>query len=304
MSSRSRAAAFALLAALSFAHIHARAASAASSPAIVDDLGSQVALPVAAKRIVALAPGATALLFAAGAGDRIVATIRFADDPPAAKLIPRIGDQQSVDLERLVALKPDVVVYTEGVTSPLIVDRIRALGLPLYATWYTTLDGIAPSIRRLGALAGTQPVAQVEAARLESQLVALREKHRGASPRTVFYQVWDRPLYTVGGNQIISDALKACGASNLFGEQRASAPTIAIEAVIARNPDVIIVSSPTEVATRWAMDWQRFPRLRAVENGYVFVFDDLRLDRMGPESIAAAEHLCEIIAKARGGASP
>lgn len=294
MSQRRRAAAFALLAALFLGP-----AWAASPTVVVDDLGSQVALPAAAQRIVALAPGATALLFAAGAGDRIVATIRFADDPPAAKLIPRIGDQQSVDLERLVALRPDVVVYTEGVTSPLIVDRIRALGMPLYATYYTTLDGIAPSIRRLGALAGTQAAAQAEAARLEAQLTALRERYRGASPRSVFYQVWDRPLYTVGGRQLISDAMKACGASNIFGEQKASAPTIAIEAVIARDPDVIIVSSPTEVATRWAQDWQRFPRLRAVQNRHVFVFDDLRLDRMGPESIAAAAHLCEIIAKAR-----
>lgn len=294
MSLRCRAAAFALLAALSLGP-----ARAASPPVIVDDLGSQVALPATARRIVALAPGATALLFAAGAGDRIVATIRFADDPPAAKLIPRIGDQQSVDLERLVALRPDVVVYTEGVTSPLIVDRIRALRMPLYATWYTTLDGIAPSIRRLGTLAGTQSAAQAEAAKLEAQLSALRQRYRGASPRSVFYQVWDRPLYTVGGRQLISDAMKACGASNIFGDQKASAPTIAIEAVIARDPDVIIASSPTEVATRWAEDWQRFPRLRAVQNGHVFVFDDLRLDRMGPESIAAAAHLCEIIAKAR-----
>lgn len=302
MRTRRRAAAFALLAALAL--VHARAATPATRPAIVDDLGSHVALPGTVQRIVALAPGATALLFAAGAGDRIVATIRFADDPPAAKLIPRIGDQQSVDLERLVALRPDVVVYTEGVTSPLIVDRIRALGVPLYATYYTTLDGIAPSIRRLGVLAGTQATSQAEAARLEAQLSALRERYRGASPRSVFYQVWDRPLYTVGGRQLISDAMKACGASNVFGEQTASAPTIAIEAVIARNPDVIIVSSPTEVATRWAQDWQRFPRLRAVQDRHVFVFDDLRLDRMGPESIEAAAHLCALIDKARPRPSP
>lgn len=289
-----------LLAALcGLAAAQAVAAAAPGTFTVTDDTGRPVALERPAARIVALAPGATALLFAAGAGDRIVATIEYADEPEAARRLPRIGDVQAIDMERLVELQPDVVVVTEAITSPLIVERVRGLGLPVYATRYTRLDDIAPSVARLGRLAGTSAVADAAAARLAGALAALRAEYAGRAPLEVLYQVWNRPIYSIGGPHIVTDALATCGAHNVFADQQVAAPALGIEAVIARNPDVIVVSGPRAVATPWVEEWRKFPRLAATANDRLYLFDDPRLDRMGPAAIEATAHLCRVLDAAR-----
>jgi iron complex transport system substrate-binding protein len=280
--------------------IAAVAASDAPEPWVVtDDTGARVTLAAPARRIVALAPSATALLFAAGAGDRVVATIEWADDPPEAQRLPRIGDAQSIDAERLVALRPDAVVVTETITSPLVVDRVASLGFPLYRTRSRSLAELAPSIARLGRLTDTETVALAAAARIEADLAALRREFAGRATLSVLYQVWSHPIYTIGGRHVITDALGVCGARNAFADQPVPAPAVAVEAVIARNPDVIVASGPADVAAGWVAEWQRFPRLAATANGRVLVYSDLRLDRMGPSAIDATRTLCELIDRAR-----
>lgn len=275
------------------------AAPASIPPPIVDDTGRTLPLAAPVRRIVALAPGATALLFAAGAGDRVVATIRFADEPAAAQRVPRLGDQQSIDLERLLALRPDVVVVTEAITSPLMVDRVRGLGLPIYTTRFTRLADIAPSIARLGHLAGTGAVARREAARLRDRLAELRATYAGREPLTVLYQVWSHPIYSIGGPHVVTDALAVCGAKNAFASERVAAPSLGVEAVIARNPQVIVASGPRDVATQWIAEWRRFPHLAAAAADHLYVFDDPRLDRMGPGAIEATAALCRLLDAAR-----
>jgi len=275
------------------------AASASSHLPIVDDTGRALQLATPAQRIVALAPGATALLFAAGAGDRVIATIQFADEPAAAQRVPRLGDLQSIDLERLLALRPDVVVVTEAITSPLMIDRVRGLGLPVYTTRFTRLTDIAPSIARLGRLAGTEAAADREAARLRDRLAQLRASHAGREPLTVLYQVWSHPIYSIGGSHIVTDALAICGATNAFASERVAAPSLSVEAALARNPQVIIASGPREVATKWIAEWRRFPHLAATAAGHLYVFDDPRLDRMGPGAIDATAGLCRVLDAAR-----
>lgn len=275
------------------------AASAFSHLPIVDDTGRALQLAAPAQRIVALAPGATALLFAAGAGDRVIATIQFADEPAAAKRVPRLGDLQSIDLERLLALRPDVVVVTEAITSPLMIDRVRGLGLPVYTTRFTRLADIAPSIARLGRLAGTEAAAEREAARLHDRLTELRATHEGRERLTVLYQVWSHPIYSIGGSHIVTDALATCGATNAFASERVAAPSLSVEAALARNPQVIIASGPREVATKWIAEWRRFPHLAATAAGHLYVFDDPRLDRMGPGAIDATAGLCRVLDTAR-----
>jgi len=275
------------------------AAPDAALPPIVDDTGRALPLARPARRIVALAPGATALLFAAGAGGRVVATIRFADEPAAAQRVPRLGDVQAIDLERLLALRSDVVVVTEAITSPLMVDRVRDLGLPVYTTRYTRLADIAPSVARLGRLAGTQAIADREAARLAAQLAALRATYAARAPLTVLYQVWSHPIYSIGGPHIVTDALTVCGARNAFASERVAAPALGIEAVLARNPQVVVVSAPHAEAAKWADEWRAFPNLAATAADHLYVFDDPRLDRMGPGAIEATAGLCRLLDAAR-----
>lgn len=266
---------------------------------VKDDDGRALTLPSVPQRIVALAPSSTALLFAVGAGSRIVATIQYADDPEAARSIPRIGDVQSLDLERLLALKPDVVVIARGITSPVLIDRVRGLGLPLYYTRSESLDDLPGSMRRLGELVGLPKNAEESARKFEVDLAALRAKYVGRTRLRVMYQVWRRPVYTIGGRHVITNALELCGAENVFADLAVAAPAVTEESVIARNPDVIVSSGPIAEARERLVDWRRFPSLAATASGRLYAFDDMRLDRMGPSALEATAALCKLLDGAR-----
>ncbi len=268
---------------------------AMAATGVTDDTGVAVPMSGPAQRIVSLAPGATEMLFAAGAGGRIVATVRDSDTPEAARRIERIGDANAISYERLLALKPDAVVVWEDLSNRLMVESLRKLRLPLYFVRVRKLEDVAQSVRRMGALAGTAPVADAAAVELEKRIAQLaRVKPRG-EPLRVFYMIWAEPLYTVGGRHIITDAITRCGGRNIFDDIEFPAPIVEFENVVKRDPDVIVLSAPPITARDWRERWQRFTTIRAVETGRLINFTDRRLDRMGPTAIDAVESQCAIL---------
>ena len=271
---------------------------------VTDDTGRQVVVAPPPLRIASLAPSTTAMLFAAGAGAQVVATTDYSLEPPAARRIPRIGDANALDLERLIGLRPDVVVAWPGGESPAETARIARLGIPVYRVKVDRLADLAASIRRLGQLAGTRAAAARSARDIDTRLARLTRRYAHGRTLTVLLQIWGRPLYTVGGTQPMSDALRICGARNVFGDLSDLAPAIGTEAVIARNPDLIIaVGSPSETQA-WLAPWRRFTGLRAVRAGDLIAFDDQRLTRLGPGMLDATQALCERIDAARERLSP
>lgn len=281
------------------------AEAAATRVTVVDDFGHNVTVRYPPRRIVSLAPGATEMLRAAGAGDRLVATIAYSGQPPSDRKLPKIGSADAIDIERLIALRPDVVVVWPDGNNPAQIATIEGLGLPVYRQEATTLDGIGASLRRLGKLTGTRRMADREASSLEAKLAALEREHADdAKPPTVLLQVWDRPLYTVGGKELMSDALQVCGARNVFADLPQRAPAIGIEAVIARDPDIIIAAAPPGRGAAWLAQWRRFPSLRAVRTGRLMTFEDPRLIALGPGAIDATAELCRKIAALMGRAQP
>lgn len=264
-----------------------------------DDTGATVRLRSAECRIVSLAPGTTAMLFAAGAGHCLIGTIAHSHEPAEAARIPVIGDAETLDFERLVAMRPSVVVVAVDVVQRMRIDRIRSLGIPVYQVHVTQLAGMAGSVRRLGLLAGTGPAADAAAASLDRELQALRTRHQGRERVRVLYQIWDRPIYTVGGRHVITDALRLCGATNIFEELGTAAPAVTRESVLARNPQLIIASAPAGPAGEWLNEWRHFPSLSAAKNGRLVAYTDERIDRMGPSVIAATADLCALIDRAR-----
>jgi iron complex transport system substrate-binding protein len=238
------------------------------------------------------------MLFAAGAGQRVIATVQYADEPAAAKQVPRIGDVVAVDMEKLVALRPEVVVVWPGGGNPAQIEEIGRLGIPLYRQQVNALADIPASIRRLGALAGTAATAEQAARNIEARLAALSHMYEGGRHPSVLLQVWNHPIYTVGGTHLISDALRLCGARNVFGDLRDLGPAVDIEAVVARNPDIIVAAAPPGAGPEWLADWRRFTTLRAVRNDNLITFDDQRLTRLGPSVVSATEALCKVLAAA------
>jgi len=264
-----------------------------------DDTGASVRVAADNCRIVSLAPGTTAMLFAAGAGHCLVGTIAHSKEPAAAEKIPVVGDAETLDFENLLALRPTVVVVAVDVVQRARIDRIRTLGIPVYEVHVTSLGQMPASIRALGALTGTQAAAKLEAGKLEQQLAAIAARYRGRAPVRVLYQIWDQPIYTIGGKHVINDALTLCGASNIFADLSTAAPAVTREAAVLRNPDLILVSAPPAPAEEWRAAWARFPTLNAVRNGRVLPYTDERMDRMGPLVVEATAGLCEIIDHAR-----
>lgn len=275
------------------------AAPAPASVDLVDDEGNAIALREPARRIVSLAPGATEMLFAAGAGARIVATVKFADEPPAARIIPRIGDAQAFDVERILALRPDLVVVWSGGNSSVSIERLGRLGLTLYRHKAQRLSDLTASLRRMGAIAATQAEADAAARRLDARIAALRVRARDATGLRVFLQVWDHPLYTVGGRQPLSEALQLCGASNIFADLTVPAPVVGVEAVLARAPDVVVAAAQAGPAVQWLEQWRAYPSLRATRAGNLVAFEDSSLTRIGPGAIIATEKLCTLLDGAR-----
>jgi iron complex transport system substrate-binding protein len=288
---------------MSFAALLAAATLALNAGAaerqVRDDLGRSVTVRAAPLKVVSLAPGATEMLFAAGAGAQVIATVEYSDTPPAATAIPRIGDVAAIDMERLVGLHPDVVVAWPGGGNPAQREKIASLGMPIYEQQVTRLTDLAPSLRRLGELTGTQHEANKAAATLEARLNELERTYgaaAGAGRPSVLLQVWNRPIYTIGGRQLMSDALNVCGARNIFADLPEAAPLIDTESVIARNPDIIVVAAPPGEGAAWVADWKRLGSLKAVRERKVVSFEDQALSRLGPSVIDATERLCRTLA--------
>jgi iron complex transport system substrate-binding protein len=265
---------------------------------ITDDTGKTVTLPAIPTRIVSLAPGATEMLFAAGAGKHVIATVEYSDEPPAAKQVPRIGDVVAIDMERLVALRPEVAVVWPGGGNPAQIEEISRMHIPMYRQQVNTLADIAGSLRRLGALAGTRDLAEQAAQKIETRLATLTRTYGSGHHPSVLMEVWNHPFYTVGGTHLMSDALRICGARNVFGDLKELGPVIDVEAVVARDPDIIVAAAPPGAGAEWLADWKRFTTLRAVRNGNLIAFEDQRLTRLGPSVIDATEALCKALAKA------
>lgn len=291
------------------------AAPLAAATTVTDDTGQRVTLPHPPERIISLAPGATEMLFAAGVGDRLIATVDFSDEPAAAQRVPRIGDVTAVDMERLVALRPDVVVVWPGGGNPAQIEKIAQLGIPIYRQQVNRLADLPASLRRLGALSSDGSVAERAASTVAAELARIAREYGsgvgvggvptaagpttgaavpGASP-TVLLEVWNRPIYTVGGTHLMSDALTLCGVRNVFGDLRELGPIIDTEAVIARNPDIIVVAPPPGEGASWLAEWRRFGSLKAVQTGRLIAFEDQRLSRLGPSVVLATEALCKAL---------
>ena len=276
-------------------------AAAKARATVIDDSGRNVTVSYPPGRIVSLAPAANAMLRAAGAGGQLVATIEYSGQPASESRLPKVGSANAIDMERLIALKPDVVVVWPGGNNPAQIATIERLGIPVYRQEAVTLDGIGDSLRRLGKLTATSSVADREASSLQAKLQTLRKEYAHARhPPTALLEVWDRPLYTVGGRELLSDALRVCGARNVFADLPERAPAIGVEAVIARNPDMIIAAAPPGRGASWLAEWRRFPSLRAVKTGRLMAFEDQRLIGLGPDAIEATATLCRKIASLMG----
>lgn len=244
-------------------------------------------------RLVTLAPHLAEIVAAAGAADVLVGVSAYTDFPAEVADLPIVGDGFRVDAEALLALKPTHVLAWGGGGQVDSIALVKELGLNLVVIESRGLNDIASAIREVGLLAGTESVAEAVATRFESELAAL--VYEGTRLR-VFYQIGERPLYTVNGEHFISDLMARCGGDNVFAELETLAPVVSVEAVVRADPDVILTGSD---AGAIAAMWQRWPDLGAVENDRVLSVPGDLIGRPGPRLAAGGRAICEALEAAR-----
>jgi iron complex transport system substrate-binding protein len=281
-----------LISALCAAQVQALAAITVN-----DDDGKPVTLKKPAQRVIALAPHVTELLFAAGGAEKIVGAVNYSDYPEAAKQIPRVGDNRQIDMERLLAMKPDLLVIWRHGTSERQIDQLRQLGIPMFHSEPKKLDQIADNLEKMGKLLGTETVANAAATELRQKLASLRVQYAGRPPVRTFYQVWDKPLYTLNGEHIVSDALKVCGGQNIFADQKVTAPVVSVESVLEADPEAVFATAEKDYGG--VNLWRPYQNLKATRQGNLFTIDGNLLNRAGPRMVAGTAALCEKLEEAR-----
>jgi iron complex transport system substrate-binding protein len=274
-------------------------AQAQAAISVVDDSGKQVVLARPAQRVISMAPHVTELLFAAGGGARIIGAMNYSDYPAQARSIPLIGSNSQIDLERVIALKPDLLIVWQSGNTARQIAQLQSLGIPVFHSEPRKLETVATSLERFGRLLGTETQAQLAAARLRAKVAELNRRYGGRPAVPVFYQAWDNPVYTLNGDQIASDAIRLCGGRNVFGALKTIAPQVSVEAVLQLDPEVIVGGKLYTPQDRGLSIWQPYKGMTAVKRKNLFTLDEELLTRPGPRIVDGAATLCTRLEEAR-----
>ena len=247
-------------------------------------VGSVQAL--AAERVVSLAPSLSEIVVELGAADLLVGLLDGGERPAALATLPSVGHYGQLNIERLLSLKPDLILLWPGSVGPAQREQLQRLNIPVYVAEPHSLEQLATQVQAIADPLGRADAGRQLAAQLRQRLAELRQRYQRAEPLRVFYQVWNQPLYTVGGGQIISDALSVCGARNVFDDLTLPAPQVSIESVLQRDPELILVGDQAQKEA-----WRVWPNMAA----RVRLVPDKGLERPSGQMVEAVARLCQVI---------
>jgi iron complex transport system substrate-binding protein len=260
---------------------------------LVDDRGHAIRLDRFANHIVSLSPNITELVFSAGAGDKLVGASRYSDFPDAAKSVPDVGDSSSLDLERIIALKPDLVIAWRSGNGRSDIEKLEKLGLTVFAAEATRLEDIPRLLRTIGKLTGTAAQAEPAASAYEEELQQIKRNYGDRRKISVFQLIWHQPLMTVNGKHVISDIINICGGVNIFESASSITPVISAENLLEADPHAIISSVPLGPAeTGVEALFRRFPHIQAVRSDHLFFVHPDLLHRQTVRILQAAKTVC------------
>jgi iron complex transport system substrate-binding protein len=275
---------------------------------LVDDAGRTFTLAAPARRVISLAPALTELAYAAGGADAMLATVRPNDAPASAHALPLVGDALRFDVERILALQPDLVLAWHHGNPERALAQLESLGVPLFRLEPRRLDEVPIALERVGALLGHPEAARARAQALRHDIAEVRTVHRDAPSIRVYYQVWAEPLMTLNGRHLVSDLIAACGGRNVFASLAPLVPQVSTEAVLAADPEVFVTARDAfdapdgmrrdPAAAEWAR-WQHLPAVTAVRRGALYVLDGDLVTRPGPRIALGARAVCAALDAAR-----
>ena len=248
----------------------------------------------AAERVISLAPALTEVMAELGANELLVGQIEGVETLYATSTVPSVGRYDQLELETLISLQPDLLLAWSDSLSNAQRSQLKQLGIPLYEVAPRNLAQLGQLFAELGIQLGKAERGRQLQQQFDAGVSELRSRYGRTPPISVFYQVWQQPLYTLGGRQIVSDALEVCGARNVFAELTLPAPQVSIEAVLAKDPQVILLSEVQQAAV-----WHAWPQLQAVRSGQVWAVPDSGLERPSFQMLGALEQLCQLLQQAQ-----
>ncbi|HEY1059338.1 MAG TPA: cobalamin-binding protein [Limnobacter sp.] len=268
---------------------------------VPDDTQYPVCVAQPARRVLSLSPHLTESVAFVQGLKAVVAVDASSDYPPEANRLPKLGAPWLLGTETLLAQKPDLVLVWNSGISPAVVERLRALKVPVYVSEPKTLAEVASTLRRLSRLLGTESQAENAVRAWELGIRELRQQHQGAVVVPVFYQVWPKPLMTLGGSHVVSEILSVCGGHNVFTDHSSLAFQVSAEAVLARKPALILASGDDTQEQNLTRQWSSWQQLPAVQAGWVKTFPKDILVRNGPRLLEAAQRMCALLDGVRQG---
>jgi iron complex transport system substrate-binding protein len=264
---------------------------------VIDQAGRRVTVPTNPARIISLAPNITEILFAVGAGKKIVGVSEFSNYPPEAAGLPMVGSYIKPNLEAIIALKPDLVIATADGEKRVEINRLASLGVPVYIINPRTIAGVISTVREIGRLAGREKEAEETAQEMERAVTEIRKRVMNLAPVTTLLVVNSNPLITVNGNTFQDEMIRTAGGRNIAAKESIRYPTLTYEEVVVRAPEVIIITtmSPDEDYRSVTASWLRFGTVPAVKKGRIFIINSDIVDRPSPRMVQGLEELSRLL---------
>lgn len=275
---------------ISLSAVSACSSRGSESPVVrtlTDELGRQVSVPQKAARIVSLAPSVTETLFAVGAGDSVVGVTTFCDYPQEAAAVEKVGDTQRPSIERIISLKPDLVIASTSSQLETFVNRLSSLGVPVFVSNPRDLEGVVRSVETIGEVTGRVDAGKALAAALRSRIDSVKRRIDGLTRPRVLLILGGEPLITVGGTTFANDLIEAAGGRSISADQRGEYPQFSLETAIAKQPEVILLQNGNEGLP------DRLKQTPAARTGRVYRLDDALILRPGPRLVDGLELMSE-----------
>jgi len=272
------------------------AASSYAEISVVDDLGYTVTLTEPAKRIVSLSPGTTELIYNAGGLKYLKGVVSYSDFPKEAKRIPQVGSYNSIDIEKIVALAPDLIVAWDSGNPPLQLSKLKKLGLTIYLSEPRDFDDIPSSILRLGKLMGSNVTAKKNANEFIERLASLKRQYpKAPDKKSTFIQIWNQPLMSISGEHLISKIVEQCNGKNIFHDTAQLTISLDVETIIQHDPDVIIVTRQGKLGDTWLSRWKKWEFMTAVKSDQLYAVNPDFVVRHTPRILDGIEQVCKLL---------
>ena len=262
---------------------------------LTDDAGRTVTLPARVDRVITLAPNLTEIVFAIGAGDRVVGDTTYCDYPPEAKNVAKVGDTLHPSLERIIALRPQVVLVSTASQLEVFTQQLQSQNIAVFVTDPHDLEGVFKSIEQIGRMLGQDQQAQALVKKLRERSNAVEQAVKQAKPVRVFYQVSAEPLYTAGRDAFVTDLMRRAGAISVTGEVPGAWPKYSNESALAAKPEAIILPTGGSMGTANASPAEALRNSPAVQAGRVCKINDDHLARPGPRAVDGLEEMARAL---------